>query len=337
LPSELATGTYRFPGGGYDGEMYRIVAHDPFLARGYARYVDGPAQRYHRILVPALAYWLAFGKQSWIDISYIAVIAGFVFLGAYWLSRWAVLADVPARWALAFLSIPAALISAERMTVDVALAALTIGFAIYWKAGSRWKLIAVLAAACLARETGLLLVAGACLFELLQRRVARGLLWSAAALPMLAWYLVLRKRFPTKLALGEGTGIFHFLLHPPHYPLSHSLETVARMGDVLALSAVLLAAVLALWMLRAWPQDPLAVAAGLFVALILALPLVWPDPNAWKDVNAYGRFLSPLLILIALPSISGAGWLGLLPIALIDVRLGMQFPAEVGGIVRGLL
>ena len=103
MPPDLAPGTYRFPGTGFDGEMYRYVAHDPSGQRGYARYMDGPAQRYHRILVPALAYLLVAGRQPWIDASYIAVVALFVFLGAYWLSRWAVLAGVHPAWALAFL------------------------------------------------------------------------------------------------------------------------------------------------------------------------------------------------------------------------------------------
>lgn len=82
---------YLFPGGGFDGEMYRTVAHDPFMQRGFARYVDVPTDRYRRILFPALAYLLAAGHQPWIDGSYIAVIALFVFAGGYWLSQWAVL------------------------------------------------------------------------------------------------------------------------------------------------------------------------------------------------------------------------------------------------------
>ena len=48
----------------------------------------------------------------------------------------------------------------DRMTVDVALAALTVAFAVYWKTGSWWKLFIVLVLACLVRETGLLLVGG---------------------------------------------------------------------------------------------------------------------------------------------------------------------------------
>jgi hypothetical protein len=141
------------------------------------------------------------------------------------------------------------------------------------------------------------------------------------------------------LARGMGASIFYFLLHPIHYPLSSSLETMARSADVLALGGSLLAALLALWMLRARPQDPMAIAAGLFAALIFVLPFVWPDPNTWKDINAYGRFLSPLLILVALPPMTRTSrlwWLGLAPVTLVDLRLGMQFASTAAGVLRKL-
>jgi hypothetical protein len=347
VPPELASGTYLFPGHGYDGEMDRYVAHDLFMQRGYARFMDGPAQRYHRILVPALAYLLVAGHQPWIDASYIAVVALFVFLGAYWLSRWAVLGDVHPAWALAFLLVPATLIAMDRMVVDGALAALTVAFALYWTSGKWSRLFIVLVWACLVRESGLLLVAGACLFELLNRRPARAALWACASLPMLAWYLFIRYRFierthygvPVWFARRFGPGLFHHLLHPPRYPLSQFAEIVARSADVLALGAILLASLLALLLLRAQPLSPMAIAAVLFVVLVFTLT----NAVYWKDVNGYARVLSPLLILVALPSIARKTrtgfpwWLGLVPPIVVDLRLGLQFTSAIGGVVRGLL
>lgn len=348
MPPELAAGAYRYPGHGFDGEMYRYVAHDPFMQLGYARYLDLPAQRYHRILVPALAYLLAFGRQGWIDGSYIAAIALFVFLGAYWLSRWAALAGVHAAWGLAFLLVPATLISMERMTVDVALAAFTVAFAVYWRTVSWWKVFAVLVLACLVRETGLLLVAGACLFELWERRFLRALLWASAALPMLAWYGLIRRTYYERTHFGAprwfasrlGPGLFQRLLDPPHYPLPALQQTIARTADVLALSAILLAAILAVLLLfRTRPIRPLELSGLLFMALVFALT----SGQYWTDVNGYARVLSPLLILVALPSVAKetpAGipvWLGLVPAIVVDLRLGLQYTAAIGGVVRGML
>jgi hypothetical protein len=348
VPPDLATGTYRFPGGGFDGEMYRFVAHDLFMQRGYARYMDVPAQRYHRLLVPALAYLLVAGHQPWIDASYIAVIALFVFLGAYWLSRWAALAGFHPAWALAFLLVPATVISMDRMTVDVALAAFTIAFAVYWRTDSWWKLFLVLLLACLVRETGLLLVAGACLFGLLNRRFARVALWASAALPMFIWYWFIHRIYAEKTHYGAptwfadklGPGLFYRMLQPPRYPLPPFLEGIARFADVLALASILLAAILAILLfLRAHPKGPFALSGLLFAALVFALT----SGQYWTDVNGYARVLSPLLILVALPSISretGAAfpwWLGLVSAIVLDLRLGLQFTSAIGGVVRGSL
>ena len=126
IPPELQAHTYTFPGKGYDGQMYRYVAHDPFLGRGYQSYVDAPRLRYRRLLVPGLALAFAGGRQGLIDGSYIAVTGMFVLLGAYWLSRWATVNELHPAWGLAFLLVPGTLVSMDRMTVDGSLAALCV-------------------------------------------------------------------------------------------------------------------------------------------------------------------------------------------------------------------
>lgn len=345
IPPDLEAGTYKFPGRGFDGEMYRYVAHDLFMQRGDTKYMDGPAQRYHRILVPALAYLLVAGHQPWIDASYIAVIAAFVLLGAYWVSRWAVLAGRHPAWALAFLMVPATLISMDRMTVDVALAAFAAAFAVYWRTGAWARLFIVLTLACLARESGVLLVGGCCLAELFSLRIARAAIWAVTALPALIWYAFIRRLLPERTHYGVptwfgkklATGIFHGMRHPPRYPLARWLETIAQSADVISLAAILLACVLAILFLRSRPRDPLALAAVLFVVLVGALT----NTKYWTDVNGYARVLSPLLLLVALGSLAEeAGvpwWTGLLPAILVDMRLSLELAAEAGGIVRGLL
>ena len=315
------------------------------MQRGDVKYIDGSAQRYHRILVPALAYLLVAGHQPWIDASYIAVVALFVLLGAYWLSRWAVLAGRHPGWALAFLLVPATLISMDRMTVDVALAAFTAAFAVYWRTGAWTRLFIVLTLACLVRESGVLLVAGCCLMELFSLRIARAAIWATTALPALIWYALIRRLLPEKTHLGVptwfgkklGPGIFHGLRHPPHYPLPPLLDTIARSTDVISLLAILLACVLAILFLRSHPRNPLALGAVLFVVLVCVLT----NSKYWFDVNGYARVFSPLLMLVALGGIAEeAGvpwWAGLLPAILVDARLSLEFASEAGGIVRGLL
>ncbi len=345
MPADLIRGTYRFPSG-YDGEMYRVVAHDPFLKRGYARYMDSPRERSERMLVPALAYLLAGGDQPYIDAAYIAVVALFAFLGAFWMSRWAALAGAHPAFGMAFLLVPATLISMDRMTVDIALAAFTVAFALYFKQRAQWKLFLVLALACLTRETGFLLVAGACLFDLVARHVRHALLWAAAALPALAWYAFVYRSLaepahfglPIWFAHRFGLGVFSAVFRPPHYPLAPPLEWIARAGDVLALTGVVLSVTLAIAAaVKTRLSNPLACSALMFAALVFFLT----TPVYWTDVNGFGRFVSPLLILVAIQSATvrwryARWWVGLLPLALIDLRLGMQFVSQITGVLSSL-
>src|SRR5580658_7483876 len=89
IPPQLASEhIYVFPrSGGYDGQYYHYVAHDPLYRTEIGRALPGPVIRYPRILLPGLAYLLALGQQHWIDASYIACNLTFLFLGAWWLAQ----------------------------------------------------------------------------------------------------------------------------------------------------------------------------------------------------------------------------------------------------------
>jgi len=347
-PPELAAGTYRFPGTGYDGQFYRYVAHDHFFQRGLRKYMDGPVTRYRRILVPVLAFVLAGGHQPWIDGAYILVIAFFVLLGTFWLSRWSALHGHHPAWGLAFLLIPATLISMDRMTVDVALAALTVGATFYYETESWPYLYGVLVLAGLTRETGMLLAAGFCAVELLRRRFARSTIWASTILPTLAWYGFVQRSSPGRADYGvprwfltsQDTTLFGFIVHPPRYPLPPLLEAFTRSLDALALAAMLGAFLIAVFAVRTRLTNPLAISALLFAAVGIALI---GHPKYWEDCNEYARVFSPLLILIALPSLAQPRnrislWLtAVLPTILMDLRLGIQFVSPIGGVLRGLL
>jgi hypothetical protein len=73
----------------------------------------------------------------------------------------------------------------DRMTVDVALEALTVAMPYYGIVTSALALYLVLALACLTRETGAVLPAAFCISELWSRRYKQAALWSTAFLPTL--------------------------------------------------------------------------------------------------------------------------------------------------------
>jgi hypothetical protein len=53
---------YVFPNSvGYDGQVYHYLAHDPLLRRNFGPFLDDPRYRARRILVPGVAFLLAFG------------------------------------------------------------------------------------------------------------------------------------------------------------------------------------------------------------------------------------------------------------------------------------
>jgi hypothetical protein len=350
VPPELAANTYVFKSGtGYDGQFYRYVAHDPWFQKGLWKYHDAARWRSWRILVPALAWLVAGGQSRYIDAAYMAVILLFVGLGTYWLGRYAASYGRHPAWGLGFLLLPATLISIDRLTIDIALAALCAGFVWYSRRESTVGLYAVLVLAGLARETGLLLVAAACLYELWNRRWRRAALFATAALPVLVWLRIVtvQTAHPHRLIRGYYlgglaapwffqyplVGIIMALFRAEPYPVKPPLLQVVQAVDVLALCGFLFALALAVWGLWRRRLDREQWVALCFVALALVLSV----PGYWRHVYSYGRPLSPLLFVVGLRAFAGARWWVLVPILLMDVRMAVQMSPQFLGILRGLL
>ena len=158
-PPPLRAGTFVFQNStGYDAQFYRYVAHDPFMRRGFDRYMDDPRHRYGRILVPLIAWAVSGGQDRWIDTGYRLTVAAFCALGVYWTCCWLVLSACPAVWgAAAFLLLPATLASVDRMLLDGPLCAVFAGYLYYTRVRHRKAVYAIAAIAPLIRETGILL------------------------------------------------------------------------------------------------------------------------------------------------------------------------------------
>ncbi len=325
---------YKFPDSyGYDGQLYHYIAHDPAFGHGFQTYIDAPRLRYRRILVPGLAYLFAAGQARYIDAAFIAVVLAFLFLGAYWSSRYFVLEGLHPAWGATFLAVPAALVSIDRLTVDVALAALTVGFALYLRAGPRWKLYLVLVLAPLVRETGLLLVAGHCLHQAWRREWKQAAVFASTMLPAAGWYLFVHRSAggsPVHLLDLPLRGFLTRLLDPPGYPFGPALSWLATALDYLALAGMLLGIVLALTRTR--PPDAVRITCALFGILGIVLEI-----RVWQDAYSFARVLSPLLILVALGGLRASPRWAVLPLAMIVPRVAVQFGRQALGIFQGLI
>jgi hypothetical protein len=334
---ELHENIYRLPdSSGYDGQFYHLIAHDPFLRRGLIAYIDSPRYRYGRILIPGLAYLLAFGSDSFVDAAYIGLTWLCVFAGCYWLGRYAVLRGYPAWFGVVFAAVPSVLISIDRLTVDAALAAFCAGFALYAAEGAHTKLYAVLALAGLSRETGLLLVAAWCIWLAVARRWRQAAIFATAGIPTICWLIFVRLHTPAHefetVSLSLFSGIVHRFLHPFPYLFGGPVRTLAIGLDYLALAGIVAAL---LWaggraFVRAW--SPVAVALYLFALLTITLS----TPAAWDEVYGFGRALTPLVLLAAMDGVSVDTIVPAFSMLAIDPRIGLQMGGQILNVARGL-
>ena len=328
-PALAAEDIYRFPdSAGYDGEMYHFIAHDPLGRRGIPQYLDAPQMRYRRILLPAAAYLLAFGRDSWIDAAYIAANLLFLFLGAWWLSRYLDSLKLQPACAALLLLAPAMAISVDRLTVDLAFTALCIGFALYIRLERLVPAAIALMLACLCRDTGFILAVAACLALAVQRRWAKVALMAAAVVPAGAWDLWVRghldPRGNTAGAVAPFQGIVDTLLHPFAYPLGPKVTFALTSLDRLSIVGFLLAAVLSFWLVRRNGFGPIELAMVLWSCLGICLPR-----NVWEEALSGPRVFTPLLIYVALRGFPSLRWTALAPLLLILPRVLLQIVAPL--------
>lgn len=323
-PLAVAEKIYVFPAsGGYDGQFYHYIAHDPWFRRGLDRYIDAPRLRYRRILVPGLAYLAAVGQDGAIDGTLIAVNLLFLFAGVYWSSRYAAHWEYHSAWGLLFLLVPAVLVSLDRFVVDLALTALTVGFVVYVTEENPWATFIVLVLAPLARETGVVLIPAYCAGLLLQRQFRRSVLFATSLLPALAWYLFVWVHTgpdETKnwFVWAPLVSMLTRMTHLSAYPFVLAVKVAALALDECALSGAMLAFFLAFYRPPQKTPVPAILAAGIMAAAGIVL-----GPPVWSDTYAFGRVLSPLLVLLALQACTARSWVRALPLALIDPRIGL--------------
>jgi hypothetical protein len=312
---------------GYDGQAYHYMAHDPFDSNGIGRYVDAPTTRYRRILLPGLAYLVALGRQDWIDRSYIACTLGFLFLGAWWLARLLERRGMDPWFGMFYLLVPATLIALDRLTVDMALTSLVVGFAFYSATENRRMVWVMMALAALCRDTGVILTVAWIIPLLARKQFREALRWGIALAPALVWNLFVTLHMPPGIGVDLAkilpfAGWIELWLHPPVYHLSPALTAFILVLDWMQLLGFLLAFLLGLRRWREAPSNSLAGVCVLWAAMGILLPPFWQD-----DIYV-SRLFSPLLILEFLEGQR-------LPMAMIVPRVGAQIGPQILGVLRG--
>lgn len=349
VPDSLLADTFRnaHPQG-YDGQFYRFLAHDPLLRNGTEAYLDSPALRARRVLVPLLAWMLAGGWPEAIDGAYILLVAASIFAGVYWMGRIMAHHGRSSSWGLSFLAVPAVLVGIDTMTVDVVLAALVVFFTWQIQTGRRRWLWLTLAAAPLVRETGLVLAA-ACVIAALCRKDWRNAgYWMTAAIPILLWCAYLQTLFPaTAMTTRETFPVWYlpylppgilsaFLFQEAYANLSAPVGRLIRIMDRACLLAVVTAAVLALLQFRAGRQRETTLVMCAFAAFAPLLGL----RGIWIPVYGYSRLVSPLFVLLLTTygaKLPGPGFAGVLVVCLVvDLRVSAEMLTQFLGVLNWL-
>jgi hypothetical protein len=203
---------------GYDGMMYRAVAHDPFLARGSASSVDDPRYRWRRILLPGLAALLGGGSPARIDLGYILAADVLLALGgvcfALLLAPWL----APAASAALYCLIPAVVATTDRMMLDGVSFAAFLGLLLFYRRERPGGLVACAAAMPLIRETGILFTLTAAVDHLRRRRFGLAAALAGAAAPACGWFWFVASR-------TNPSGAAESILAPPFWPYLVRLAT----------------------------------------------------------------------------------------------------------------
>ena len=329
LPARLDA--YRFHSTmGYDGQFYRILAHDPLLLRTSPALLDAPALRWRRILTPALAHIVAFGQPGLVDGAYLAVTLGFLGLGVFWTVCFCRAVGLPFWCGALFAALPAVVVSLERMTVDLSLAALAAGFVYLLHRPRGLGFWTVVALAPLARETGAVLPL-ACALDALLRREPRDFVKAVlSGLPALAWFgwvhsqagadpVRFVEQWPLQALLSRTLDVSAI-------PAELSRQAVAGALDHLALLGVWAALVLAVQAVAS-ESGPLRWA----IALFCVFPALLSYPGVWSEAYAFARILTPLVLWLALVAVERRRWAGLLPFALMAPRIVAQLVPHLLG------
>nr|WP_190554216.1 hypothetical protein [Trichocoleus sp. FACHB-591] len=187
------------PSGGYDGQMFLSLALDPFLqADGTIQALDNPPYRYRRILYPLLGYFLGFGNSQFIPYALVAIncfsIISIVFFIGLTIHHYK--SSISIYQSLFALTVPGVWIVLSLSTADL-LNNLFLVVAIYFYRSFRpVYTTTLLAAACLTRETTLLIWLAfiATSFYEQKWQQLKHLFW--AWIPLGIWSLYVAKRLP---------------------------------------------------------------------------------------------------------------------------------------------
>ncbi len=238
---------------GYDGQFVYYIVRNPSTA---AQYLDVPAYRFQRILLPASGMVLSLGQESLIPWALLIVNLAALAIGTALMEQLLRARNV-SRWYAIGYGLTLGTFGAARLSLPEPLAyALVLG-GITLAQRERWLWSAILfALAALAKETTLVFAGAYGLYLLYQRRWGIVTLFGAVVLlPFAAWQLVLYDQLG-EFGIGSGGA------------LATNFEPIPFMGII-----------------RILTEGGIAIFAVLGIILLpfVLFPILWGLQKCWRD------------------------------------------------------
>jgi hypothetical protein len=289
---------------GYDGQFNYYIARDPSTA---AQYIDVPAYRFQRILLPAVGWIFSFGNEALIP--YVFLLVGVISLaaGTALMERLLVEQGVSRWYALAY-GLTIGTFGSARLSLPEPLAyALALG-GIWLFLRERWLWSAVLfALAALARETTLLIPMACGLYLLQQRKLRVAIPFGLMTLiPFAIWQMILYAHFGT-FGVGSGgakatsfeiipfAGIARIITEVP----TETRLSVLLIFGVLLIPFVLIPAFWGLWRCwKDWRQKKFDLYSWLLLTNAAIMPFV--PFSTYREPLGILRFIVGLQIAVIL-------------------------------------
>jgi len=253
---------------GYDGQYTYYIAENPDTA---SQYIDVPAYRFQRILLPISGRILALGQSSLIPITLLVVNLLALAGGTYILEQLLISHNV-SRWFAIGYGLSIGVFGSARLMTTETLAYGLVLLAIWLYQQDKWGWSAlVFALSAFSKEVTLIFVAGYVLYLFTQRQWQRGFLFGLiAGIPFAIWQLVLFSWFGS---YGVGSG----------GDLATGFEIIPFWGY--------------LGILPEWGIEGFAVVT-LFVGLFVLPPTIWGLWQCWKDFQQKSWSLLTWLLFV---------------------------------------
>ena len=186
---------------GYDGQYTYYIAENPDTA---SQYIDVPAYRFQRILLPISGRILALGQSSIVPITLLIVNLLALAGGTYILEQLLISYNV-SRWFAIGYGLSIGVFGSARLMTTETLAYALVLLAIWLYQHEQWQWSAVsFALSAFSKEVTLIFVAGYVLYLFTQKKWKHGILFGMiAGIPFAIWQLILFNWFGT---FGIGSG-----------------------------------------------------------------------------------------------------------------------------------